>query len=161
MNTLLYILLLFHIDTPVASRNIYFEKVELNHFHDENARWVFDQIIWYDENDNIQAWRLAKDPRGSREEDREAKKKWDNEQEKLPLGKRSPFIPPFLGISTIFPVYDIERKMYRSIVYEYELDGSGVKVVYARIKVETWTQYDPELYGREKFPKDLRRDLRK
>lgn len=43
------------------------DLIELNHFYDEHARLVFDQVIFYDwsaadSRYNVRAWRLVKNP---------------------------------------------------------------------------------------------------
>lgn len=42
-----------------------FDKVEINHFYDDQGRHVFDQVIWYDWEEiyhrhTVHAWRLVK-----------------------------------------------------------------------------------------------------
>lgn len=41
-----------------------FDKVELNHFYDDQGRHVFDQVLWYDwdihNRHTVGAWRLVK-----------------------------------------------------------------------------------------------------
>lgn len=43
-----------------------FDRVELNHFYDDEGRHIFDQVIWYDwdihNRHTIHAWRLVKNP---------------------------------------------------------------------------------------------------
>jgi hypothetical protein len=39
-------------------------------------------------------------------------------------------------------------------------DGETMRRVDCKATRETWTQYDPELVAREKFPKEFRRELR-
>ena len=44
------------------------DLIEVNHYHDETGRHVFDQLIFYDWNEaqhrfNVRAWRLIKDPK--------------------------------------------------------------------------------------------------
>jgi hypothetical protein len=43
------------------------DLAEVNHHYDENGRWVFDQVIFYDwspgdERYTVRAWRLVKNP---------------------------------------------------------------------------------------------------
>ena len=44
-----------------------FDKVEVNHFYDDQGRHVFDQVLWYDwekiyNRHTVHAWRLVKLP---------------------------------------------------------------------------------------------------
>lgn len=39
-------------------------------------------------------------------------------------------------------------------------DGEFLRVIHSKSIYETWTQYDPELYERSRWPKDQRRGLR-
>jgi len=44
-----------------------FDKVELNHFYDDQGRHTFDQVIWYDwdhlrNQHKVESWRLVKSP---------------------------------------------------------------------------------------------------
>lgn len=44
------------------------EICEFNHFCDDHGKLIFDQVIFYDENSSVIAWRLMKDNGPSTEE---------------------------------------------------------------------------------------------
>lgn len=99
------------------------DLVEINHFHDEQGRLVFDQVIFYDWSPSqsrylVRAWRLLKSP-------------------------------------AQVPQQDFQRGGYVAIWH----DGDVLRKVQARQLRETWTQYDPELVGREFLPKEHRKEL--
>lgn len=64
MNVIL--LLLFSIVPQDIVVTDTFDKVEVNHFYDDQGRHVFDQVIWYDwdihNRHTVGAWRLVKNP---------------------------------------------------------------------------------------------------
>lgn len=103
--------------------------IELNHFFDDNGNLVFDQLIFYD-------W--TEDLRGAAPPHRHNVRAW--------VLVKSP---------AIVPVFDWKLKMYRAMW----TNGDVTRVVYSNSYSETWTQYDPELAEREKFPKEFRREL--
>lgn len=136
-----------------------FDQVEVNHFHDSNGGWVFDQIIWRSLNKRntqeieyrVEAWRLIKDRRGKRPKDKQDKLAWDAD----PKNAGVVFIPEIIGIDPVFPRANKETGKYESVFF----DNGILRKVTANIKVESWTQHDPELLDREKNPKEKRREL--
>lgn len=110
------------------------DLIELNHFYDEHGRLVFDQVIFFDWNEehlesrnrfgdspryNVRAWRLIRTPN------------------QLPI--RNP-----------------EDKLY----YTFWTDGEQMRRIISKSIVETWTQWDVELLEREHLPKEKRRELK-
>lgn len=55
----------------------------------------------------------------------------------------------------VYPRLNRETDKYESVFYDNDL----FRKVIAKSLVESWTQYDPELVGRESWPKEKRRDL--
>lgn len=55
----------------------------------------------------------------------------------------------------VYPVLNRHTNKYESLFY----DNDDLRKVVADSMVESWTQYDPELVGRETWPKEKRRDL--
>lgn len=55
----------------------------------------------------------------------------------------------------VYPKLNRETGKYESIFHDNDL----LRKVIAKSLVESWTQYDPELVGRESWPKEKRRDL--
>lgn len=108
-----------------------FDRVELNHFYDENAKHVFDQMIFWrhykgDNRYHVEAWRLVKRPDEVKRPNIEATK-------------------------------DYKRGLWTVIWF----DGETLRKITAYHFVETWTQHDPELVEREFKAKERRPDLAK
>lgn len=66
MSTLVTLLLCVIPPPPTAAIDVV-DKVEVNHFYNEEGQLVFDQLIWYDwspkdHRDQVRAWRLVKTP---------------------------------------------------------------------------------------------------
>lgn len=99
-----------------------FDRVEINHFYDDQGRHVFDQVIWSDwdihNRHTVGAWRLVKLP-------------------------------------GIIPVLNNQSNLYESLFN----DNDVTRKVTAKYKLETWTQFDPELVDRDFLPKEKRREL--
>lgn len=65
--TCLVLMALFSAITRPHSLQDHVDLVEVNHYHDETGRHVFDQLIFYDWNESrnrfdVRAWRLIKQP---------------------------------------------------------------------------------------------------
>lgn len=55
----------------------------------------------------------------------------------------------------VYPTLNRNTNQYESLFYDNDI----LRKVTAKYMVESWTQYDPELEGRETWPKERRRDL--
>lgn len=147
-------------------------NVEINHFHDEVGRLIFDQILFYDfkydinkvsYEDNlkhVREWRLVKDGRKvyTSEEHKAkleaAKEKWFEEQ-KIPKFDQDrfsliqPWVPEY-GYSQLINI-DVRNKV---VIIQ---DGEFLrKIHFNGVVDETWTQHDPELIDRGIVPKEKR-----
>lgn len=110
---MLLLLALLPLEMPVRDTC---DVIEVNHFHDEQGRHVFDQAIFWSFNRStcryeVRDWRLLKSPHA-------------------------------------YPGSD--RMLW--------LDGETFREVRGR-RMESWTQYDPELIERATLPKEQRREL--
>lgn len=98
------------------------DVIEINHFHDDEAKQVFEQLLFWDWCDrrgclHIADWRLSK--------------------------------------GAIRPHYDYARGEWLATW----TDGTTLREVKASGFRETWTQHDPELEDRAKWPQERRRKL--
>lgn len=110
------------------------DRIELNHFYDDDRRLVFDQLLFWDWSHDagryqLRAWRMVK---------------WQHGKQHAP-------------IASMIPQYSHSRRCWQSNWH----DGDLWRCVEAECVIETWTQYDPELTDREFLPKEHRRELRK
>lgn len=117
------------------------DLVELNHFFNENAELVFDQLIWYDWSEEegrfqVRAWRLVKDHAAM------PIRQWFDKFDSQPANLLS-------GLPS------------RSSGFWVCLwsDGEVFREVTARSFKESFTQHDPELAEREFLPKEKRKEL--
>lgn len=105
--------------------------IELNHYHDDEGRLVFAQLVFWDWSSDecryqVCDWRMVKtcQPR--------------------------PDVPP-----THYPTPELDRAGARCVWVE----GEAIRCVRASSRRESWTLYDVELYDREAWPKENRRGL--
>lgn len=112
--------LLGHV-TPSPTLNNSVALVEFNHYYDDSANHIFDQIIFYEwvGEYRVQAWRLIK-----------------------PTSKLSVWKSP------------------KGIIVWLQ-DGEDLRKIYTYSYIETWTQYDPEMVDRSKWPENQRKGLLK
>jgi hypothetical protein len=106
------------------------DLVELNRFHDEEGHEVFTQLIYFDWHERQGCFHVVD---------------W-----KLVRCHSS------LSFVATIPVYDYERREYRSLVC---CDGEQLIEVTAPHYRETFTQYDPEVLDRDQWPAAKRRRL--
>lgn len=106
------------------------DLTEINHYHDDRGRPVFDQIIYYrfdakESRYQVIDWRLLK------------------QKDQLPLAHTSADgMPTYIAIWTDFKERDVRRKIFSTLVREI------------------WTDYDPELLEREFLAENKREKLR-
>lgn len=99
------------------------DLVEVNHYFDETASHVFDQVIFYDWSPEaarfqVRAWRLVKD------------------------------------------AAQLPARNWASGGYDVTWnDGQFIRCVHAAAMRESWTQHDPEMRERGRYPKEYRREL--
>lgn len=130
MNILL-LLLLTILPSPEPLRERC-DRIEVNHFYDDDRRLVFDQLLFWDWSHDsgrfqLRAWRMVK---------------WQQH------GKQAPY------------ALMIPQRHGRRWESNW-MDGDLWRCVEAECVIETWTQYDPELTEREFLPKEHRRELRR
>jgi len=120
------------------------ESVQINHFHDENGRLVFDQLMCMGSKeladckaDICIAWFLLKNSRIANEEKRAA---WIVDKK----NKDIPYVADFRE------EYSISGKS----IFWNNSSGDTIRINFKTIIYHTWTQYDPELLSRELNPKE-------
>lgn len=119
------------------------DLVEVNHFYDEQARLVFDQLVWYVWREDIHLPERGESLFGvpARAEFR---------------GSRYQVVDwRLIKTPECLPVRDWRTGGYVS----FWLDGEVLRQVRAKDFRETWLQYDPELEERAWLPKDGRPGL--
>lgn len=132
------------------------DVVEVNHFYDEQGRYVFDQVIYYDWNRyegryDVVDWRLIKNAREelSVEEVR-------IKQVKLNKNKFVPaYVPKWTG-SDMIPTKQANG-LYKAIWS----DSYQIREIVCGKVYETWTQVDPEQTERSILHKDSRKTLQR
>lgn len=112
------------------------DLVEVNHFHDEQGKQVYTQIIFYDWNESksrfdIVAWRIL--------------------PKRLPSSAKKS-----TDYAADLPVYN-ERTGTYVVTWNDMKTGAGMRKVNAGACRETFTQFDPEQEARTKLPLEQRR----
>lgn len=140
---------------------------EINHFHDEQARPVFDQILFYEWNKlkgrhDVLGWILLRDSRERITEENkaafEARVKAqvmkENGWEKWPDDEPIPELRQWQWPSNL--------KMYNEPTgtrFVVTKDANTFEIITTCRVRETWTQHDPELVEREILAKEKRKGL--
>ncbi len=110
------------------------DLIEVNHFHDDNGRLVFSQVIFYE-------WAQVDPSKGGG---------WRYQVRAWRM----------LKVTAQIPRRDHTNGGYVTIWHDTQ-NGDVMRKVKAQCFRETFTQYDPELIEREFLAKDKRRDLRR
>jgi len=170
MDVLLTLILLLNVSSEGTLRD-HFDRIEVNHFYDDNGIEMFTQILFYDiqpENKwKCQDWKLMKDAYVPLEGEELVQYKKDVDR----------YVS---GIKDLIQRSQIRHKLYeksRKFVggrwyprrrwnrhYNYEIiviDDNLPRHITSDMFCETHTQYDPEKNNRKLFVEDGRRGLKK
>lgn len=133
MNALILILIAAVLPHDTALRESC-DRITVNSFYDDQARLVFDQLLFEDWDGDagrfqLRAWRMVR---------------W--------IGGDKHSVPSAM----VLPRFNHATGNYEC----RWMDGEVERVVRAPIVQRTQTQYDPELAEREFLPKEKRRELR-
>lgn len=143
-----------------------FDMIEVNHRCNEYGTPSMDQIICWDwaRHESRFLCQYWKDMGSSaREKTKEGEKKWMKERRakadkikdwvlRKDFLNKTHYAGDFVG-GKYWPY-----KNWRSGYYEIKYEN---RIIRAKIFRQTWTNYDPEVEDRKKFPVDLRRNLTK
>lgn len=146
------ILLLLALNPPSQPTVDVVDRVEINHFYNDDGNLVFHQLIlwnWSHHDDRFEVvdWRIL---RGVRRCDPLKKAQWKAEHPDGP-----PYVPEWIGGHA---TPHKERCGYVSEWYD-EKSRKNRRVV-ATTFIETWTDVDREIVNREYLPPHKRRNLR-
>jgi hypothetical protein len=168
MVKLILLLLLLRIDNDATTVDT-FDRIEVNHYHNEYGAEKWTQLIcwdWYGRKSvfHVQHWIMMKDAykkteKGEKEWNKKrmayADKIRDWEVRRNFLNNTS-YRGDFVG-GWYYPF-----KNYRSGYWEVKFYDKGhQRIIKSKIFIETHTQYDPEVADREFFHSDSRRGLTK
>ena len=147
----------------------YFDRIEVNHYHNEWGVEVWSQLICWDWNPRkgvfrVEHYIMMKDAYKKTEE---GKKKWDKQvrdyadkikdwMTRLDFLNDSHYRGDFVG-GAYYPF-----KNFRTTYWEVKFFDKNVRrIIKSKIFIETNSQYDPEIADREFFPSKFRRGLKK
>ena len=147
----------------------YFDRIEVNHYHNEWGAEVWSQLICWDWNPRkgvfrVEHYIMMKD---AYKETEEGKKKWDKKirdkadkikdwMTRLSFLNDNRYRGEFVG-GKYYP-----SKNFRTGYWEVKfLDKGFNRIIKSKIFVESRTQYDPEAADREFFPVKYRRGIKK
>ena len=147
----------------------YFDRIEVNHYHNEWGAEVWSQLICYDWNGRkgvfqVQHYIMMKD---AYKETEEGKKKWDKKvrdyadkikdwMTRVDFLTSCRYRGDFVG-GTYYPFKNF-RTGYWQIKF---LDKKFDRIIRSKVFIETRTQYDPEVADREFYATKYRRGLKK
>lgn len=143
-------LLLFCLLPPVSQPETYnCDTIEVNSKYDDEGRWTFDQLIFWDRLDYIDdnrehviGWKLLKNSRKHSEKDR---LEFEDKELAKPIEHRLNYIPPEIPHPWM-PKY--ENKRFVSRIY----DNGKLYYVKSTAYKRSHTQSDPELNDRDFLP---------
>ena len=147
----------------------YFDRIEVNHYHNEWGAEVWSQLICWDWNPRKGVWRvehyiMMKDAYKQTEE---GKKKWDKKIRdiadkikdwltRVDFLSSCRYRGDFVG-GTYYPLKNFRTGYWEVKFFEKKID----RIIKSKIFIETYTQHDPEAVDRQFFPTDFRRGLKK
>lgn len=166
MISLIAVLLLVRIDHDPTIVDT-FDRIEVNHYHNDYGIEVWSQLIcwdWYGRKSvfHVEHWIMMKD---AYEKTEEGKKKWDKKvRDYADKIKDWELRRDFLNVAsykgdfiggTYYPT-----KNFRTGYWEVKFsDKNFPRVIRSKIFIETNSQYDPETADRKFFHTDRRRGL--
>lgn len=130
------------------------DRIELNHFYEEDGSHVFDQFVFWDWNYDesrweVVDWRLIE---GCRVLEDGELLDWQRTHPRGP-----PYVPRLRG--DVLPRRIRHRRGSIYAVEWWDKKDRRFRQVQAKLFNQTWTAYDPELANREALPQEKRRRL--
>ena len=167
MVKLILLLLLFDLNKEPPYVD-YFDRIEVNHYHNEWGAETWSQLICWDWNPRkgvfrVEHYIMMKD---AYKETEEGKKKWDKKvrdyadkikdwMTRVDFLSSCRYRGDFVG-GTYYPFKNFRTKYWEVKFFDNNVD----RIIRSKIFIETNSQYDPEVADREFFDIKHRRGLK-